>query len=791
MKSHLSLFRIIVLSFLVFSDCTLYMDDPEGLRVLRTEEGYLEPVQLDLPEMDGYIIYKYNQKTIAIEDEVEKWVERVESDTIVWFSSETPDYYLPEVGEMMTCSIRDKFPDGFCHRCIERTNTNGLYRCVFTPCSIFDAFDEFEAQISPSAFITGNEAESRELTDEEFDSLMYGGSSTAETKAVITRAGGDKEDDEEKKRVPLVKKTVGFPGGKLIASTGSSGLSGSATYGGNLVVKGYADVAINKKTDEFRFDLKLEGRVNFWVDLEAKAGVTVKVPDDILISGVEFDFKKIHIRSGFFVSPYFTVEQQIKGRLDLSWKFNDTFSLLQVGNSSKNSPSVKENGSGCSSPEATFKGSLAPTLHVKSGIDIFLDLGADALGYGEEAKAGVDFYTELNQDIDVGKYESAEDFKQKNANFPLMAKIYFTKTLKKGYVSHEEELLGIDPIKVSDKLLIPFMPEIDPGMKSTNFYCENYNEKRYKIFYKLKTVGLIGYLLDYLPYLRIYDEEGKMLKEIKLDLKENLTAGQKTWVDETGVIKKNTKYTVQVGFKSHGLYWLPLHEIPFTYDWPDVYMYGAEVVALRKGESVEKGYKFEWYGKKSEEYDYLYIIDVDMGMAGLRSIGKWGIDMTFPFYDGVSSPPVYRFYRKVDSDMSKLEKADVRVRFYWYTNHGYNDWYGNWNPSLKETVTFKGIFTVINNGKESGFRYIDNIHTSKAWTDVYYDKSMDRELTKEEVKEFKSDPFSFDMLEHNQNKDFDRFSYQDPRTNLRKKSSSIIRQEIDYNDDLIVVDVYE
>lgn len=803
MKRHLSFLRFFILSFLLFSSCTLYMDDPEGVRVLRTEEGYLETAEMELPDGIGYLNYKYNQKTIAIEDDVERWVVKVESDTIVWFSQETPDYYLPEPGEMMTCSLREKFPHGFCHRCIERTESNGMYRCVFTPCSIADAFDEFEVSASPKAAINKAEEEGVDLTDEQFDSVMYDFDDTvqtnavsarAQTRAVRTRADND---DEEKTREPLMKKTVKFKEGKLEVSLGEIiNLSGSATYGGSLTIEGYAEMVYNAKTKKYGCDFTFEGKLNLWVELEASAGVTLKVPNDICVVGVDFDLGKVAIHSGFYVGPYFAVKQKINGRLDVSWKFNTKFSYSQANGDAKPVSSVREFGSGCSSPSAIFDGTTTPTLNVEAGVDIYLRLGAEALGFGKDAKVGVRFYTELNQDIDTKKYESAEAFRQKNANFPLMAKIYATETTSKGIVNNEEDFLKIDPIKVSDKLVIPFMPVVDKDMKKTYFYCENYKNNRYKIQYKLKSVGLIGYLLDYIPYLRIFNENGDMLKEVKLDLKENLTMGQKTWIDEGNIIQKNIKYLVQIGLKSHGKYWLPLEDIPFTYDWPDVVMYGTEVVALRKGESVKKDYKFEWSGKKTEKYDYMYIIDVSMGLAGMRSIGKWGIDMSFPFYNGVTNPPKYRFYRKIgkNSDMSKMERADVNVRFYWYTNHGYSDRYGNWNQSNRETITFRGLFTVINNGVESDFQYIDNIHYGKVYADVYYDKSMDRDLTSAEINEFKKDPFSYDFLKDNQNKSWNSFSFQDPRTGSKTsqaQSRSMSRGWYDEEDDMVVVEVYE
>ena len=100
---------------LILTACTLYMDDFEEGRILRTGTGYQEPETMELTEAQGSVTYQYNQNTIPIDDEVEQYIVKVENDTILYFSEATPEELLPVVGEMMTCSFRDKFPNGFCH----------------------------------------------------------------------------------------------------------------------------------------------------------------------------------------------------------------------------------------------------------------------------------------------------------------------------------------------------------------------------------------------------------------------------------------------------------------------------------------------------------------------------------------------------------------------------------------------------------------------------------------------------------------------------------------------------
>lgn len=746
--------------------CTLSMDDPEDLRVFHTDKEYIEGESMELPDGMGTVTYRYNQKTIPITDEVEKWIVKVEvteSDTIIYFADGTPEELMPEVGEMMTCSFREKFPDAFCHRCIERTKEAGLYRCVFTPCSIADAFDDFQVDASPtSTYDVGDE---EDLTEEEFDSLMYGGSETAEARAARAAWKSNtwtRADKKENKPFARLKKK--FPEHKLTVSTGSNGLSGSASCGGSITLKGSTGLLYNKDTGKLHLDTYWDGEINLWFKVEASAGVTLKYPDDICLKGIKFDLGVVGVKSGLFLNPYFTVQEKISGTLNISWKFTTAMEADQATYQSKPGYSVREDGAGCYRPKVTFDGNSTPQLHVEAGMDIYIAMGFDVAKVGVDARGGMKFYCELNQDIDTKKYQSPEDFKQKNANFPLYAIAYLKGTVSYS-VADKEKGIYSDPIVVSNKLKVPFFPEVSEAY----FYCDNYKSKRYKANYKLKTVGIVGYMLDYLPYLRIFDEFGDMIKEVRMDFKENLTAGEKTWIDEEEIIRKNTKYKVQVGFKALGQYWLPLRDIPFTYEWPECMVNYADVIISRKASSLGSDYKFISPFNENHEYDYMYIIDVQMAMSGLRSIVRWGFDMKRPTRSTDDKPVKYRFLNKITgaSVLHNKDKAVVNVRFRWYTNHGYRDQYGNWHREYPELVNFLGIFSVMNNGKESSVNYIDNIHADKAPVELEYDKTLDRELTKDEEREFKKDPYNFDFIQDNIY-DNPNFSYWDTRNGSNK-----------------------
>ena len=89
---HYSLFISVALSVALLTACTLYMDDLEDTgRILRTGEGYDKVETITLPNEQGFVSYKYSQNTIPIDDVVEQYIVKVENDTILYFSFDTPE----------------------------------------------------------------------------------------------------------------------------------------------------------------------------------------------------------------------------------------------------------------------------------------------------------------------------------------------------------------------------------------------------------------------------------------------------------------------------------------------------------------------------------------------------------------------------------------------------------------------------------------------------------------------------------------------------------------------------
>ena len=745
MKRFLSHFKLrlslslFVIASAIITGCTLYMDDPDDLRVLRTESGYLEEEVIELPDGNGTITYKYNQKTIAITDEVEDYVVNVEDDSIVYFASSIPDYYLPEAGEMMTCSFREKFPDGFCHRCIDRSEVNGLYRCVFTKCSLADAFDELQINhVQPTGVsINGTDYN---LTNEEFDSIM-GDANSPEVMEARTRGddsddSGDSDDIELDERQLITQKIIEFPTFDCIATSGANNLnfSGKGSLGGNLIIKGYGDVVVDSKKGTIITTFDFRGSLNLWLKVEGALNVNLAPPDDIKITGFNFDLKIVGIKAGLFVKPYVKISQKLSGQINVGWKYRITCTLNQAKRGAF--PTFKVRNKGCSSPDVTFNGE-ASSLTVEAGMDFSLQFGARMFDSSEETCAGVKFYGTVDVPIDLKKYQSAEAFQQQNENFPLYAVLYLKGTQKFTGVDLES-VLSSPPLVVAKHLPIPIMPEVDKSDKVTTFYCVDKVKKKYNVKYKLQTVGIIGYLLNYQPYARIYDTNENLLKEFRITYK-NLSEGESNWIDENEIIQVNTPYIVQIGLMSMGKYWLPLREINYELEDPGcIVEYGEIVRSLDAEKLSSEGSRFEpdYYSHKT--FRYQYIIDVQMQINHPRSIGKWGFLMQRT--DG--GAPFY-FEQTSKSDWSKMAMAYPTVRFYFYTNKEYDF---NRKP-VDIYLRFTGRYSHISN--KNVMKFIDNTKKAVCLRLAYNNATNHSPLTRDEIKEFKSDPDNYDMLEDN------------------------------------------
>ena len=127
---------------LTLFSCTLSLDE---YTIPEEEEGFDEPVTLETNE--GTVTYQFNDGVIYVTDNLQDYLERVEADTILYFSPDLPKKYRPEVGSMLAAGISHKLHYGLNHRVIAVEQQGGLLRVECTKASIDDVYKELDYDI--------------------------------------------------------------------------------------------------------------------------------------------------------------------------------------------------------------------------------------------------------------------------------------------------------------------------------------------------------------------------------------------------------------------------------------------------------------------------------------------------------------------------------------------------------------------------------------------------------------------------------------------------------------------
>lgn len=136
------------LVYLLFSLCTLWgitgCSDDEEVRNWKDEpiKGVDEIVE---EKTDKYhVTYQYKEDVIVLSPSRQIFLEKVESDTILYFSKDTPEEILPDVGEVITSSQSEKLPYGLGNIVLSKTQEGNLYKCVTTSTALDQIFSKLE-----------------------------------------------------------------------------------------------------------------------------------------------------------------------------------------------------------------------------------------------------------------------------------------------------------------------------------------------------------------------------------------------------------------------------------------------------------------------------------------------------------------------------------------------------------------------------------------------------------------------------------------------------------------------
>lgn len=137
---HFHILPTLIISVL-FVACHANIPDDEPENKPENKKGFGYPITEDVE--GGKITYQYNDEVIVLGEATQKYLVKVEADTILYFSESTPERLLPYKGGIISSAVvDDKTPYGLGNRVISVTQEDGLYKCVTTAASLDEIFKE-------------------------------------------------------------------------------------------------------------------------------------------------------------------------------------------------------------------------------------------------------------------------------------------------------------------------------------------------------------------------------------------------------------------------------------------------------------------------------------------------------------------------------------------------------------------------------------------------------------------------------------------------------------------------
>ncbi len=662
-------------ALLFLASCTLYMDEPEDAgRILRTGEGYDEVETITLPEGQGTVSYQYSQNTIPIDDVVEQYIVKVESDTILYFSFATPEELLPEVGEMMTCSFRDRFPNAFCHKCIERTEQDGIYRCVFRKCGFDEAFAKLKFDTSLTELVLPEGASY--ISEEEMDSIMSqyedddasaGVRSSSDTATRTT-------DGDRKEFNPI---RFGLSNFTLNPNVLGQGL-GTITANVWGTIGGYTQISYDTEAKSFYTESGYHGDLEISATLEGGIGVRYESPVAIPVAGLKADLIIAGINAGLTVSPYLDVRERTKATFGFSCGIDIATSYTHVDKEDDfkiNKNKIKKKKG---QPALTFKNEDTSDqsgikLNIRRGDIITLGLGAELFGSGAQVQIGADIYSDYKLYVDKNEYESPSEFRQRFYNVPVYNEFFVEATVSAiGF--NLPVSIRTDPSLMEGKLSVPLLPVYKEG--SAFIYCSDVNPRTFTMGYQLEDPGLLSSYIGGIPQIKVFEdgineaadvfdlkwEDGSYLKKCYGTKKSNNIRNNREYIAQANMAIKATRFN----------YAMPIIDIPFIIEMPELLVSDNQLSVVQTltpqnatpqelaNPSViaRKGDTYAWV-QNGAAYRYRYKVDVPIKVEGARLIRTWGIQL------GTKNADSSNFsHKESKSDLS----IDYVVRMTWFAN---------------------------------------------------------------------------------------------------------------------------
>lgn len=92
---------------------------------------------------DNYsVTYQYKDGVIVLDEKSQAYLIKVESDSILYFSTNTPAAFLPSVGDVISARVTEKTPYGLGNVVLEKSESEGMIRCVTSVTELDNIFEE-------------------------------------------------------------------------------------------------------------------------------------------------------------------------------------------------------------------------------------------------------------------------------------------------------------------------------------------------------------------------------------------------------------------------------------------------------------------------------------------------------------------------------------------------------------------------------------------------------------------------------------------------------------------------
>lgn len=487
--------------FLLFAACSDDEKNANNESIPGTESPQTE--QTDTYE----VTYQYHDDVIVLTENNQRYIERVEDDSIVFFRKDTPPDMLPAEGDIISSRASDKLPYGLGNVVLSRTEEDGAYRCVTSIASLDEIFSELKLKVSMP------------LT-EGIDGFMDDDGVWHDVEYVDTF--DDDETDVQsvsRARYSSVKKLplLSFDYGEEAPETGT----GAYSFG-KIFVTGILNV-------DFDLDSKA-----YHILLSPRVGLHGSLVSMMHANGYKELFKKMELVQTSIpvgpvvIRPAFGLELGVEGsvdgniRVDWTKEFAATCGFVNEGTSQQ---VVYEN----TTPEGqnVIRGlSVDAKGHAAVVVKCYLTTGL----YTRAIVCGLAPGFKLGADVDF-KMDNPNLLKNEsklaaNVNFELSGVLY-AKALSRVLLNKQVTWVDI-PLWEREWPLFPVLKSMDYTYRSSNS----------RITYTFSDLGLLSHFVDIYHGVKLYYGLAPHWEPVRVEMSEeplDATAGELTY---THVVKE-------------------------------------------------------------------------------------------------------------------------------------------------------------------------------------------------------------------------------------------------------------